>query len=107
MIAQTAGSIRRSSACASSRSGCPVVRAGGGVSDVPGQPGSPECVTARFTTGSYSRVAALTVALRRYGVETRYVWAISAEGETCNRRGVVREEVAAAVAERDDTDESG
>ena len=45
--------------------------------------------------------------LRHCGVETRQVWALTAEGETRNRRGVVREDVAAAVAERDDTDEPG
>ena len=39
--------------------------------------------------------AALAVALRRYGVETR------------NRRGASEEDVAAAVAERDDTDRPG
>jgi S-DNA-T family DNA segregation ATPase FtsK/SpoIIIE len=48
--------------------------------------------------------AALTVALRHYGVETRQVWALSTDGEARNRRGVVRDDVAAAVAERDDTD---
>jgi hypothetical protein len=49
--------------------------------------------------------AALTAALRRCGVETRQMWALSVDGETRNRRGVAREDVAAAVAERDDIDE--
>lgn len=43
---------------------------------------------------------------RHYGVETRQVRALSAEGETRNRRGVSREDIA-AVAERDDTDSPG
>lgn len=49
--------------------------------------------------------AALTAALRHNGLETRQMWALSVDGET--RRGVAREGVAAAVAERDDTDEPG
>jgi S-DNA-T family DNA segregation ATPase FtsK/SpoIIIE len=49
---------------------------------------------------------ALTAALRHYGVETRQVWAaLTVDGETRNRRGVAREDVAAAVTEREDTDE--
>ena len=48
---------------------------------------------------------ALTAALRHYGVETRQVRALSVDGETRNRRGVAREDVAAAVTEREDTDE--
>ena len=42
--------------------------------------------------------------LLHYGVETQQVWALSVDGETRNRRGVAWE-VAAAVTEREDTDE--
>jgi hypothetical protein len=38
--------------------------------------------------------AALTTALRHYGVDTRQVWAQAMDGETRNRRGVIRAEVA-------------
>jgi hypothetical protein len=43
--------------------------------------------------------------LLHYGVETQQVWALSVDGETRNRRGVAWEDVAAAVTEREDTDE--
>ena len=45
-------------------------------------------------------------ALRHYGVETRQVWAPTVDGDARNRRGVLRTEVAAAVAEQGESNRS-